>query len=188
MDLNINPGLIALIVIIVFLIFSIIRIYNSLVRQNEMVANAMSQIATQLQSRWDALNNLIEATKDYADFESKTFEKITRNRTGIDRNSTPSEVAKEENQFKHALSSFYAVAENYPNLKSSEIYRQTMDSINKYEDNVRHSRMIYNDTVTNFNRYIKSFPQTIFAGMFGYQEKDYFKNEEESNQAPKWNA
>lgn len=188
MNTNINVGLIAIIVIVIFLILMVVGIYNSLVRQNEMVANAMSQIATQLQSRWDALNNLIDATKDYADFESRTFEQITRNRTGIDRNSTPAQVADEENQFKHALSSFYAVAENYPNLKTSDIYRQTMDSINKYEDNVRHSRMIYNDTVTSFNRYIKSFPQTIFAGMFGYQEKDYFKNEEPTNQAPKWNA
>ena len=174
--------------IVAILILAVVSIYNSLVRQNEMVANAMSQIATQLQSRWDALNNLIDATKDYAKYESDTLDKITKNRTSVDRNSTPADVAREEGEFKSALRSFYAVAENYPDLKASEIYRSTMDSINKYEDNVRHSRMIYNDTVTSFNRYIKSFPQTVFAGMFGYSEKDYFKNEEESNQAPRWNS
>lgn len=152
-----------------------------------MVSNAMSQIAAQLQSRWDALNNLIDATKDYSKYESDTLDRVTKNRTSIDRNSSPTDVAREEGEFRSALRSFYAVAENYPELKASEIYRSTMDSINKYEDNVRHSRMIYNDTVTNFNRYIKSFPQNIFAGMFGYTEKDYFQNEEVTNQAPRWN-
>ena len=177
-----------ILIIVVLIVLAIVGVYNSLVRKNEMVANAMNQIGTQLQSRWDALNNLIDATKDYAKYESETLDKITKNRTGVNKNSSPADVSREENEFKSALNQFYAVAENYPDLKSSEVYKSTMDSINKYEDNVRHSRMIYNDTVTSFNRYIKSFPQNLFAGMFGYGEKDYFKNEEVSNQAPKWNS
>ena len=177
-----------ILIIVVLIILAVVGVYNSLVRKNEMVANAMNQIGTQLQSRWDALNNLIDATKDYAKYESETLDKITKNRTGVNKNSSPADVSREENEFKSALNQFYAVAENYPDLKSSQVYKSTMDSINKYEDNVRHSRMIYNDTLTSFNRYIKSFPQNLFAGMFGYGEKDYFKNEEVSNQAPKWNS
>lgn len=177
-----------ILIIVVLIVLAVVGVYNSLVRKNEMVANAMNQIGTQLQSRWDALNNLIDATKDYAKYESETLDKITKNRTGVNKNSSPADVSREENEFKSALNQFYAVAENYPDLKSSQVYKSTMDSINKYEDNVRHSRMIYNDTVTSFNRYIKSFPQNLFAGMFGYGEKDYFKNEEVSNQAPKWNS
>lgn len=177
-----------ILIVLVLIVLAVVGVYNSLVRKNEMVANAMNQIGAQLQSRWDALNNLIDATKDYAKYESETLDKITKNRTGVNKNSSPADVSREENEFKSALNQFYAVAENYPDLKSSEVYKSTMDSINKYEDNVRHSRMIYNDTVTSFNRYIKSFPQNLFAGMFGYGEKDYFKNEEESNQAPKWNS
>ena len=177
-----------ILIIVVLIVLAIVGVYNSLVRKNEMVANAMNQIGTQLQSRWDALNNLIDATKDYAKYESETLDKITKNRTGVNKNSSPADVSREENEFKSALNQFYAVAENYPDLKSSQVYKSTMDSINKYEDNVRHSRMIYNDTVTSFNRYIKSFPQNLFAGMFGYGEKDYFKNEEVSTQAPKWNS
>lgn len=177
-----------ILIIVVLIILAVVGVYNSLVRKNEMVANAMNQIGTQLQSRWDALNNLIDATKDYAKYESETLDKITKNRTGVNKNSSPADVSREENEFKSALNQFYAVAENYPDLKSSQVYKSTMDSINKYEENVRHSRMIYNDTVTSFNRYIKSFPQNLFAGMFGYGEKDYFKNEEVSNQAPKWNS
>lgn len=177
-----------ILIIVVLIILAVVGVYNSLVRKNEMVANAMNQIGAQLQSRWDALNNLIDATKDYAKYESETLDKITKNRTGVNKNSSPADVSREENEFKSALNQFYAVAENYPDLKSSQVYKSTMDSINKYEDNVRHSRMIYNDTVTSFNRYIKSFPQNLFAGIFGYGEKDYFKNEEVSNQAPKWNS
>ena len=176
-----------IILIIGVLIISIIGIYNSLVRKNEMVSNSMSQISAQLQSRWDALNNLIDATKDYQKYENETLDKLTKNRTDVNRNSSPKDVEGEENDFKKALSSLYAVAENYPELKASEVYKSTMDSINKYEDNVRHSRMIYNDTVTSFNRYVKSFPQNIFAGIFGFGEKSYFENEDISNQVPKWN-
>lgn len=181
-----NAGWIVLIIVILLALI-VVGIYNSLVKQNEMVANAMSQIAAQLQSRWDALNNLIDATKDYAKYESETLDKVTKNRTGVNKDSNPSDVAREESEFKNALTKVYAVAENYPDLKASQVYKSTMDSINKYEDNVRHSRMIYNDTVTKFNRYIKSFPQNIFAGMFGYSEKSYFENEAETNQVPRWN-
>ena len=176
-----------IILIVGILIISIIGIYNSLVRKNEMVSNSMSQISAQLQSRWDVLNNLIDATKDYQKYENETLDKLTKNRTDVNRNSSPKDVVREENDFKKALSSLYAVAENYPDLKASDIYKSTMDSINKYEDNVRHSRMIYNDTVTSFNRYVKSFPQNIFAGIFGFGEKSYFENEDISNQVPKWN-
>lgn len=182
-----NPSIIVIAILAILAIFAI-SIYNNLVRKNEMIENAMSQIAAQLQSRWDALNNLIDATKDYAKYESETLDKITKNRTNIDRKSTASDVNEEENEFRSAMNSFYAVAENYPELKASEIYKKTMDSIDKYEDNVRHSRMIYNDTVTSFNRYIKSFPQNLFAGSFGFSDKGYFKNDENSNEVPRFNS
>lgn len=176
-----------LIGILVIIALLAISTYNSLVRSNEMVDNAMAQIAAQVESRWDALRNLIDATKHYSNFELEAFEKITRNRASINKKSSPDDVNQDDQSFGQAVNNINAVAENYPDLKSSDLYRDTMASINKFEDNVRHSRMIYNDTVTKFNRSIKSFPQSLFAGMLGFTEKDYFTNTESKADIPSFN-
>lgn len=173
------------IILAILVVFAIIN-YNNLVRSEEMVSNAMAQIAAQVESRWDALRNLMDATKHYSNFELEAFEKITQNRADINKKSSPQDVEKDDQAFAGAMRNFYAVAENYPDLKSSELYKDTMASINKYEDNVRHSRMIYNDTVTKFNRSIKTFPQNLFADMLGFSEKTYFANDSSKVDAPRF--
>ncbi len=178
--------LIILLILLVLVAIYAIATYNSFIRLDEMVSNAMGQIATGLQARWDALNNLIDMSKDYKEFEVAAFDKITANRTGVDRNSSVREVEEDQKNFQKALSGFYAVAENYPNLKTSEIYQKTMDSIDNHEDKIRHLRMIYNDTVTKYNRKIKTFPANIFAGIFNQSEKSYFENTEQSMDAPRF--
>ncbi|MDD7305474.1 MAG: LemA family protein [Peptoniphilaceae bacterium] len=178
--------MIIILIIVAILVIFAIATYNSLVRNEEMVANSMAQIAAQVESRWDALRNLMDATKHYSNFELEAFEKITQNRSAINKKSSPSDVEEDDQAFAGAMRSFYAVAENYPDLKSSELYKDTMASINKYEDNVRHSRMIYNDTVTKFNRSIKTFPQNLFAGMLGFSEKEYFANDQTKVDAPRF--
>jgi LemA protein len=174
-------------IIIAIIVIFAISTYNGLIRSQEMVDNAMAQIAAQVESRWDALRNLIDATKHYSNFELEAFEKITANRASINKKSSPKEVEADSQDFNRAVGNITAVAESYPDLKSSELYKETMSSINKYEDNVRHSRMIYNDTVTKFNRAIKSFPQNLFAGMLGFTEKDYFTNTENKTDIPSFN-
>lgn len=180
-----NLAIILIVVIALVVIFSI-GTYNSLVKSDEMVSNAMSQIAAQVESRWDALRNLIDATKHYSNFEIEAFEKITQNRSSLNKSANPSDIEKDDKAFAGAIRGFYAVAENYPDLKSSSLYENTMNSINKYEDNVRHSRMIYNDTVTKFNRSIKTFPQNLFAGMLGFSEKEYFKEDNSKKDIPRF--
>lgn len=177
--------LIILIILALVIIFAI-NTYNSLIKKDEMVANSMAQIAAQVESRWDALRNLMDATKHYSSFELEAFEKITQNRSSINKKSSPSEVEKDDQKFASAMGNFTAVAENYPDLKSSSLYKETMQAINKYEDNVRHARMIYNDTVTKFNRSIKSFPQNLFASVLGFSEKDYFQNDQAKKDAPRF--
>lgn len=177
--------MILLIILGLIIIFAIMT-YNKVVKSEEMVANSMAQIAAQVESRWDALRNLMDATKHYSNFELEAFEKITQNRSSINKKSNPSEVEEDDRAFAGAMRNFYAVAENYPDLKSSELYKDTMASINKYEDNVRHARMIYNDTVTKFNRSIKTFPQNLFAGMLGFSEKEYLENDSSKVDAPRF--
>lgn len=163
-----------------------INVYNSLVNQREFVRNAMANIATQVESRWDALKNLIEATKSYSNHESDLLKEITAKRSGISKNSSAYEVEKDDQLFNKALGRINVVAENYPDLKASQVYIKTMDSVNYYEEKVRMSRMVYNDTVTKLNRQVQQFPTSIFAGLFGFHQEEYFKQSEGKSEMPSW--
>lgn len=163
-----------------------VGVYNGFIKQHEMVDNAMAQIAAQVESRWDALSNLMQATKNYQSHEAETLTQIVKARSGIDRHSSVQDVVKDDQVFQKALRSIDVVVEQYPDLKASQVYQTTMDSVNQYENNVRQSRMIFNDTVTRFNRMIKVFPQSIVAGMTGFQAEEYFKASPEKTEMPQW--
>ena len=178
--------LIILIILVVLVGLWVISTYNSLVTLGERVDNAKAQITTQIESRWDALKSLIDATKQYSKHEAEVLEKVTLSRASIGKNSSVEEIESSEREFSGALGRLIAVSENYPDLKASQVYQSTMGSINKYEDNVRNARMIYNDIVTRFNRRIKVFPSSIVAGIFKFDVKEYFQGTESKQDMPSW--
>lgn len=171
---------------IVLIAIYAVNVYNGLVNQREFVRNAMANIAAQVESRWDALKNLIDATKSYSDYESNLLREITAQRSGISKTSSADEVERDDQLFNKALNKINVVAENYPDLKSSQVYIKTMDSVNSYEEKVRMSRMVYNDTVTKLNRQVQQFPTSIFAGLFGFHQEEYFKQSEGKSEMPSW--
>ncbi|SHH04254.1 LemA protein [Anaerosphaera aminiphila DSM 21120] len=178
---------IIIIAVVVIVALIVVSMYNSLVREREMVRNAKGQIATQVESRWDAISSLIDATKSYEKHEDELLRDITKSRTGVGRNSDVKDFEAEENLFNQAMGRINVVAENYPNLKASDVYQNTMIQIAKFEDNVRHSRMIYNDTVTKYNTNIQSFPSSLVASAFNFGQEAYFENTKEKNEVPSWN-
>ncbi|MFM1524976.1 MULTISPECIES: LemA family protein [Helcococcus] len=187
--LNLGSGTITFIVIaviVVFLVLFVISIYNKLVVLRENVRNAMSQIATQIESRWDVITNLIGATSKYSEHEANTLREVIGMRTGVNRNSSASEVIKDDQLFQQAMDRINVVVESYPNLKADSLYINTMNNIDKYENNVRNARMIFNDTVTKYNREILMFPKNIFAGIFGFHQEEYFKHSESKANMPQW--
>src|SRR5690625_3546776 len=161
----------AIIVIIILIIIVIVTvsIYNSFVTLRERVANAKAQIAAQIESRWDAVSNLISATKQYAKHETDVLESITEKRASLGRDSSVEEIEENDTQLNNVVGRLIAISESYPELKASEVYQTTMESVNKFEDNVRHSRMIYNDVVTKFNRRLRQFPTNIIGGLFRFE-------------------
>lgn len=177
---------IILIVIVVVLGFWVMRTYNSLITLRERVDNAKAQIATQIESRWDAIKSLIEATKQYSKHEAEVLEGVTDKRASLGKNSSVEQIENSEREFNSVLGRLIAVSENYPDLKASGVYQTTMGSINKFEDNVRNARMIYNDVVTRFNRAIKVFPASLIAGIFKFGERDYFEGTETKQEMPSW--
>lgn len=178
--------IIGLVILVVGIGFWVMSTYNRLVTVNERVDNAKAQIATQIESRWDAIKSLIEATKQYSKHEAEVLEGVTEKRASIGKNSSIEQMESAEREFNGVLGRLIAVSEAYPDLKASNVYQSTMASINKFEDNVRNARMIYNDVVTRFNRAIKVFPSNILAGMFNFKERDYFEGTESKQDMPGW--
>ncbi|MDK6368497.1 MULTISPECIES: LemA family protein [Aerococcus] len=178
-------GLIVLALIALLVVWGIGR-YNQMIGTAEMVDNAMAQIAAQVESRWDALTNLISATKSYQSHEADTLKQIVHERSGVSRQSSVSQIEEDQAQFERAMRAIDVVVEQYPDLKASNVYQQTMTSVDKYENNVRQSRMVFNDMVTKFNRLIKVFPNSIIANLTGFQAKDYFKSSPEKAEMPQW--
>ncbi len=174
--------------IIVFLILVAVLWFVSTQRKlatmDENINNAMSQIGVQLSSRWDALTALLDLTKGYAEHEYKTISDTIKERRTITAESTPNDVAAQENIITNALGKIMAVAESYPDLKANQNYIKTMDSVNEYENKVRQSRLIYNDSVTKLNRQIRMFPTSMVAGMLGFSKRDYLEAEQEKASMP----
>ncbi len=177
--------LIALLIIGLLLVW-LISTRNKLVRSREMVRNSMGQISAQVESRWDAVKSLISATNKYSEHESEVLMDITRSRSQVTKDSNVGDIVKDEQQFNSAIGKIQVVAENYPELKASNVYENTMGSIKDFENNVRHSRMIYNDTVTKYNSQILTFPNSLAASIFNFKEEDYFSTTEGKENMPSW--
>lgn len=175
-----------LIIIVIFIVLYVINTYNTFISLGERVTNGKAQIAAQIESRFDAVKNLIQATKQYAEYESETLENVVSQRVGVNQNSSIEQIEKENNELEQVVGRLIAISEAYPELKASDVYKTTMESVNKYEDNVRHARMIYNDVVTKFNRMIKMFPSNIIASLFKFEAREYFEETSSKQDMPSW--
>lgn len=176
--------LIVLLVVIVILIFWFISTQRTLVVLDENVTNALNQINVVLTSRFDALTQLFNLVKGYNEHEYNTLVDLTKMRQGIGRESTAKDIEGQENIISNAFKQIVAVAENYPDLKSNENYKNIMNSLNEYEDKVRTTRLVYNDTVTKLNRTIRMFPTSLIAPMFGIHSRDYLAAENSKKEMP----
>lgn len=179
------PTLITIIVIIGVLILWIVSTQRKLVVLDENINNAMSQIGVQLSSRFDALTALLDLTKGYAKHESETIiETIQARRSVITANSTPDDVQRQEGIISEALGRIAMVAERYPELKANETYIKTMDAVQTFENMVRTSRLIYNDSVTKLNRQIRMFPASLIASMPGFRQREYLVEQADKANMP----
>ena len=170
--------LIIIIAIIAILVVWVVSVQNRLVKNDEFCNNALKQINVQQISRYDALQALVKLTREYASYEADTLQKIVEARK-ITSSPSPSvaDINANEQVLKEIGAKLIAVAEAYPELKANQNYQQTMQSIEKYEENVRLSRMTYNDTVTRFNQQVRSFPTSAIAGMLGFAKRDYLADD-----------
>jgi LemA protein len=168
------PTIITIITAAAVIALWVISTQRRLVMLDENISNAMSRIGVQLSSRFDALTALLDLTKGYVRHESETLIETVKSRRGvITAKSTPEDVQRQEGVISEALSRIVMITEQYPELKSDQKYIKTMDAVEAFENLVRISRLIYNDSVTKLNREIRMFPVSLIAGMLGFRQKEY---------------
>ena len=166
--------LVVLLIVAGVVFYWFISTQRELVNLDEKSSNALSQIEVQMNSRWDALLALAKAASSYAKHESETLIKTIEGRRGMEVR-TADDVNQQQSAFTEVMGKLMAVHEAYPDLKASGLYEKTMNSIEKFEENVRMARMIYNDTATRMNRYVRQWPSSFVANYLHFGVKEYLK-------------
>lgn len=169
-------------------------VYNSLVREDETVRSAWSQVETQYQRRADLIPNLVETVKGYASQEQQVFVGVAEARAKVGQITVTKEVLEDPDAFakfqqaqdglSSALSRLLAVSENYPQLKSNENFRDLQTQLEGTENRITVARSRYNESVQAFNTRVRTFPTAFIASMMGFKEKQYFKAKEGADSAP----
>ena len=169
-----GPGVIVLIIVLAAVVV-IGLMYNSLVQLRVRAESAWSDIDVQLKRRHDLITNLVETVKGYAAHEKGVFENVAKARSMAMGATTPAQAGAAEGMLTQALRGLFAVAENYPQLQASQEFTQLQGSLNQMEDSIQNARRYYNAVVRDLNTRIQSFPTNILAGMFGFQQRQFFQ-------------
>ena len=170
--------MIILIGVCVVVVLWCIGIYNNLVSLRNNRENAFANIDVQLKQRYDLIPQLVETVKGYAAHEKELLERITQARTAAMGATTINDKIEAENQLSSALAGLKVSVEAYPDLKAADLYKEVTEGVRQYEEHVRMSRMVYNDTATKMNRMVRQWPSSIVASMLNFGQRDYLKTDE----------
>ena len=191
-----KKGLVILLVVgavLVGLFFWFQGNYNNMVKMDEGVQAAWSQVENVYQRRADLIPNLVATVKGYAAHEQQTLEGVISARSKATQitvdaeNLTPDELAKyqkAQGELGSALGKLLAITENYPELKANENFMSLQSQLEGTENRIAVERKKFNETARNYNTVIRQFPKNIVASMFGFEKKPYFEAQEGAQQAP----
>ena len=171
--------------IIVIAAIYAVSIYNSLVKNRQMVEEGWSGIDVQLKRRTDLIPNLMETVKGYMSHERETLQAVTDARAAAQSagNASPEERAKAEGVLSGALGRLIAVAEAYPDLKANTTFLEFQQALQTAEDEIQMARRYYNGAVRNLNVTVESFPSNLIANGFKFEKAEYFELENEADRA-----
>ena len=180
-------GVVAVIVLVGLLVFgSYVSARNQMVAKQEAVQEQWSNVQTQLQRRADLIPNLVNTVKGYAQHEEAVFADVDKARAALLAANTPQGKIQANGQLDGALGRLLAVAENYPNLKANENFLQLQDQLEGTENRIAVERHRYNETVRDYNTFIRQFPNSVWAGIAGFQTNNaYFEASPASQTVPK---
>ena len=167
--------------------------YNGLVQQDESVKNAWNKVQSDYQRRADLIPNLVNTVKGEANFEQTTLQNVIAARASatqikVDPNDLTPEKLQQfqaaQGQLSQALGRLLMVTENYPTLRANDAFRGLQAQLEGTENRIKVSRNDFNDAVQTYNVKVRSFPMNLFAGMFGFKEKQGFQAEAGAEKAP----
>ena len=175
-----------LLAIVIVLALWIVGIYNSLVALRNRFKNAFAQIDVQLKRRYDLIPNLVEVAKGYLKHERETLEAVIKARNiALAASQSAAANPADANAIRGllgaeaglggALSRLMVVAEQYPDLKANQNMKQLTEELTSTENKVAFARQAYNDSVMTYNTARETFPNVVFAGMFGFLPAELFK-------------
>jgi len=180
-----------LIILIGFL--TSISTYNKMVQYDEAVTSSWSQVENVYQRRADLIPNLVNTVKGYADFEKETLTQVIEARSKATSVNISAENLNEQTmaQFQQAqdglssaLSRLMVVVEKYPELKANQNFLELQAQLEGTENRIANERMKFNETTRTYNVYIRKFPARIFASLYGFEQKPYFKAQEGAEKVP----
>ena len=185
-----------IIIVIIFVsLFSWVKgTYNTMVTQDESVKTAWSQVENQYQRRMDLIPNLVNTVKGYATHEKETLEGVISARSEATKTTIDPSILDEaslqrfqaaQGELSSALSRLMVVIERYPELKANQNFSELQAQLEGTENRITVERKRFNEVAQAYNTYIRSFPNNLLAGMFGFQTKAYFTAEPGSEKAPK---
>ncbi len=185
------PGVVIGIIVILVALFS--GTYNSLVGDREKVRTSFSNLESQYQRRTDLVGNLVNTVKGSSAFEQDTLTKVTEARSNvagikIDNNTSQEKLqayVDAQNQMTGALSRLIAVAESYPDIKSTAAYQDLMSQLEGTENRIQVARSDYNEVARPYNTRLQTFPTMLIAGLFGFVQSPYFQASSGAETAPK---
>ena len=170
--------------------------YNTIVSLDEGVSSQWAQVQNQYQRRMDLIPNLVSTVKGYTKHESDVFTQIAdaRSKAGgvvnvdssiLDDPEAFAKYQKVQGELGSSLQRLLMITENYPELKADQNFLALQDQLEGTENRISTERKRFNETVSEYNKYIRSFPKNIIANMNGYRPKSYFTASDEAQNAPK---
>ena len=184
--------IIVLVIVAVVVIWGITG-YNGLVKADEALNTAWSNVENQYQRRADLIPNLVNTVKGYAEHERETFDAVVAARTRatqvtVDAENLTSEKLQEyqkiQNEVGAALGRLLAVAEAYPDLKANTNFLELQAQLEGTENRISVERRNFNEAAKSYNTSIRTFPRSILAGMFGFEKRPYFEAQKGMENAP----
>lgn len=160
------------------LIAYVVMIFNGLIALKNDIAKAWANIDILLKQRHDELSKLLDVCKCYMDFERDTLQKITQARSMYSQAVSVDQKAQADQSMTSALRGFFAVAENYPQLKANDNFMRLQGRITDLESQIADRREFYNDSVNTFNIRIQQMPDTFVASFMNLTPRPMFKVEE----------
>jgi LemA protein len=162
----------------------VIYLFNALVGLSNRADAAWADIDTHLKRRYDLIPNLVDLVKAYSAHESGTFEKVAAARSAGQKAYSPTEKSQTEPAVVAGTRSLLAVAESYPQLKANEEFRHLSQTLTNIEDHLQQARRHYNGLVRDLNTRSQSFPNNLFAPLFGITSREYFQLDDRAEAAP----